>query len=238
MYQTVFQRYELKYLITHAQKERVLSRIIQYTVPDSYGRSVIRNIYFDTDNYRLIRRSLERPAYKEKLRLRSYCLATAESRVFAELKKKYRSVVYKRRVPLCEQDGISWLVDGKAPPVRSQITDEIDYFVSYYGPVRPAMFLSYRREAFYSVSDRNLRITFDDNIVCNSEDLSLEHEVTGHSLLRDGYVLMEIKCAGSVPLWLASLLSEEKIYKTSFSKYGTAYQTLILPTLKENKIYD
>ena len=59
-FQTVFKRYELKYLLTRAQKERILEAMEPYMALDKYGRTTIRNIYFDTDNYRLIRRSIEK----------------------------------------------------------------------------------------------------------------------------------------------------------------------------------
>ena len=95
-FQTVFRRYELKYMLMLEQKEQMLEAMLPYMELDKYGRTTIRNIYFDTDNYRLIRRSIERPAYKEKLRIRSYAQATADSTVFVELKKKYENVVYKR----------------------------------------------------------------------------------------------------------------------------------------------
>ena len=107
-YQTVFKRYEIKYLITLKQKDIVLQAISPYMELDQYGRTTIRNIYFDTDNYRLIRRSIEKPAYKEKLRIRSYCQATPDSTVFVELKKKYEKVVYKRRISLHERDAMKW----------------------------------------------------------------------------------------------------------------------------------
>ena len=97
---TVFKRYELKYMLTLEQKEKILQAMANYMKLDKYGRTTIRNIHFDTDNYRLIRRSIEKPAYKEKLRIRSYSQATADSTVFVELKKKYEKVVYTYNVTL------------------------------------------------------------------------------------------------------------------------------------------
>ena len=70
--QTTFKRYEIKYLLEKKEKEEILRTMEPYMKLDEYGRSTIRNIYFDTDTFRLIRRSLEKPAYKEKLRMRSY----------------------------------------------------------------------------------------------------------------------------------------------------------------------
>ena len=70
VFQTVFSRYELKYILTFQQKKKILEAMSQYMQLDKYGRTTIQNIYSDTDNYRLIRRSIEKPAYKEKLRIR------------------------------------------------------------------------------------------------------------------------------------------------------------------------
>ena len=227
--QAVFKRYELKYLLTKAQKETVLEAMAEHMKLDKYGRTIIRNLYYDTDTYLLIRRSVEKPAYKEKLRLRSYKKAGADDAVFAELKKKYNDVVYKRRIALPNREAMAWLSGEKHCDQHTQIAKEIDYVMQLYGNLHPAVFLSYEREAYYANDGSDFRVTFDDTILCRQEDLSLESEVYGTPILPEGKVLMEIKCSGGIPLWMTQVLSEEKIYKTSFSKYGTAYQTLIFP---------
>lgn len=226
-HQMIFQRYELKYLLMPTQKEAVLAAMAPYMRPDQYGKSTIRNIYFDTDTYRLIRRSIERPAYKEKLRLRSYQKAEAEDASFVELKKKYRSVVYKRRVILPQQQALDCLCSGQTLPIHSQIAEEIDYFRSYYQTLSPRVFLSYDREAFYALGDSCFRVTFDENILFRQEDFSFASNISGSPLLDGGLVLMEIKTAGGIPLWMTHCLTKYKIYKTSFSKYGAAYQKTI-----------
>lgn len=236
-YQTIFKRYELKYILTQEQKEIMLKAIEPHMALDKYGRTTIRNLYFDTDNYRLIRRSIEKPAYKEKLRIRSYRKASPDTPVFVELKKKYKGVVYKRRMPLSEKDAVNWICAGNSCTEKTQITDEIDYFLEYYGNLHPTVFLSYEREAFYSRDGSDFRITFDENILCRQSNLSLESDVGGNLILDTNLCLMEIKCSGGIPLWMTSVLSQEHIYKTSFSKYGTAYQTLIYPKLKGETIY-
>ena len=230
-YQAVFKRYELKYMLTLEQKAKVLQAMEPYMALDEYGRTVIRNIYYDTDSYRLIRRSIEKPAYKEKLRIRSYKKASPTSTVFVELKKKYRGVVYKRRLSLGEEEAVEWVSGEMHCKKDTQISREIDYFLSYYGTLRPVVFLSYEREAYYSRDGGDFRITFDDHILARREALSLESDVWGTPLLEEGKVLMEIKCSGGIPLWMTAVLSGERIYKTSFSKYGTAYQTMIFPQL-------
>ena len=230
-FQTVFKRYELKYMLTLEQKEKILEAMSPYMQLDKYGRTTIRNIYFDTDNYRLIRCSIEKPAYKEKIRIRSYAQATADSTVFVELKKKYQKVVYKRRLPLCEADAMSWVCRENPCPVNTQISREIDYFIDFYGKIKPTVFLSYEREAYYDKGGGAFRVTFDDNILCRQSDVNLCSSVYGTSILPEGKVLMELKCSGGIPLWLVEVLSREHIYKTSFSKYGTAYSTLIFPEI-------
>ncbi len=230
-FRTVFKRYELKYMITLEQKQTILDAMSPYMSPDKYGRSTIRNIYFDNDSYRLIRRSIERPAYKEKLRVRSYELATEGSTVFVELKKKYQKVVYKRRLAMCERDAMKWVEREEVPIESSQILREIDYFIDFYGNLKPKLFLSYEREAYYDNDDGEFRVTFDENILARQTDLTLCSPPYGSPLLEDGKVIMELKCSGGIPLWMVDVLSREKIYKTSFSKYGTAYETLIFPEL-------
>ena len=227
--QTVFRRYELKYLLTMAQKETLLKAMQPYMTLDKYGRTTIRNLYYDTDSYLLIRRSIEKPAYKEKLRIRSYSQTDDNSTVFVELKKKYKHVVYKRRISLPYTDETAWLSREKHPAKHTQIANEIDYFLDYYSSLHPTVFLSYERKAYCCNDGSDFRVTIDDNILCRQEDLSLESEVYGTPILPEGKVLMEIKCSGGIPLWMTQVLSKERIYKTSFSKYGTAYQTLIFP---------
>lgn len=226
-FQTVFKRYEIKYMITPEQKAKVLEAMKPYMKPDNYGRTAIRNIYYDTDTYLLIRRSIEKPIYKEKLRIRSYGRAEPDSTVFVELKKKYKHVVYKRRISLPEKEAMEWLSCEKHCRKHTQISEEVDYFLEYYKTLHPTVFLSYEREAFYANDGSGFRVTFDDNILCRQEDLSLRAEIYGTPILPYGKTLMEIKCSGGIPLWMTRVLSEEHIYKTSFSKYSTAYRTLI-----------
>lgn len=228
-YQAVFRRYEMKYLLTNAQLEAVLAAMAPYMAPDKYGLTTIRNIYFDTENYRLIRHSIEKPLYKEKLRLRSYDTPTGSDPVFVELKKKFDGVVYKRRVSMPMDEALDWICDRKPHPAPCQITREIDYFADFYGSLRPTVFLSYNRIAYYAKDGSDFRVTFDRNILCRREDLRLDSDATGTPILPPGKTMMEIKSMGGMPLWMTQVLTREQVFKTSFSKYGTAYQTLIFP---------
>ena len=229
-YQAVFERYELKYMLTLEQKARILDIMKLHMALDQYGRDIIRNLYYDTDNYRLIRQSIEKPAYKEKLRMRSYRKAGPDSPVYVEMKKKHQSIVYKRRMVMPERDAVDWLADENRK-LDSQISKEIDYFMKFYGTLKPRVFLSYEREAYYALDGSDFRVTFDENILCREEEVSLSADVYGTSLLDENQCLMEIKCAGGIPMWMTEVLSKEKLYKTSFSKYGTYYMNYIYPRL-------
>lgn len=228
-YQNVFQRHEIKYLLSAIQYRQIKEEIQDHVEEDLYAHSNICNLYFDTPDYRLIRRSIERPIYKEKLRVRSYGIAEPDSPVFVELKKKYDSVVFKRRIDLLESQAMEYLYGyGQIPD--TQIAREINYFLSYYGELIPTVFLSYERDAFHSIEDPNLRITFDRDILWRDYDLSLCNGIYGVPVMEEEQVLLEIKTAGAIPLWMTSLLSKHHIYKTSFSKYGTVYHTICTQT--------
>lgn len=224
-YQSVFKRYELKYLLTRGQADELKRDMAGYMHGDEFGNSTICNIYYDTPDYLLIRRSLDKPVYKEKLRLRSYGVARSDSTVFPELKKKYQSVVYKRRLVMSEHEATDCLSGRSAFP-DTQIGREIDYCFTRYGALKPKMFLSYEREAFYSDCDSAFRMTFDKNILWRTDGLSLCAGIYGNKLIGDDEVLLEVKTAFSMPFWLARFLSGNRIYRTSFSKYGGAYTAM------------
>jgi len=222
--QGTFKRYEKKYLLNE-EKFRLLQQKIQDKVKmDCFGRATICNIYFDTPDYHLIQASLEKPVYKEKLRLRSYGTPLKSDTVYIELKKKYNGIVYKRRIDMELSRAENYLEGKERPSKQTQITKEIDWVLSYYQNLAPVMFISYDRIAFCGIEDSNLRITFDRNILWRQEELSLESGVWGNSLLNEDQQLMEIKIPGAFPLWLSKLLGELEIYPISFSKYGRCYQ--------------
>lgn len=223
--QTVFKRYEKKYMLNQSQYEQLTTAINEHMKIDQYGRHTICNIYFDTDDYRLIRTSIDKPEYKEKLRLRSYGIPTPDSKVFLEIKKKFDGIVYKRRISFPLRDAYTYLADGTYPKEDTQIKKEIDYFISFYRPA-PKMYIAYDRIAYFCEDDANFRITFDSNIRYRKEDLFLEHGDHGDVLSGEDMHLMELKIAGAIPLWLVHAMSDLKIYPTSFSKYGTIYKKL------------
>lgn len=221
-----FMRYEIKYLVTAQQRLAIMDTMSEFMEPDEYGRSTICNVYYDTPDMRLVRRSIEKPLYKEKLRVRSYGSAMADDKVFIELKKKYDEVVYKRRVSMRENEAEKYLAGKCSCSKSGQIVSELDYFLAEYKGLSPAAYIAYDREAFFAKDNPDFRITFDDNILWRDYDLSLVSGIYGKPLLNQGQSLMEIKVSSALPLWLTHLLCEEKIYKINFSKYGNAYKTM------------
>lgn len=222
----VFERVEKKYQMTQEQYQMFVERADHYIREDEYGLHTIRNIYYDTPDYGLIRNSLEKPKYKEKFRIRGYGNVTEESNIFLEIKKKYKGVVYKRRACLPFVDAKQYLEKRIFPPGGGQIMREIDYFLSFYKP-EPKVYLAYDRVAYVGEYDEGLRITIDRNIRSRSERLELGYD--GECRLLDpSTYLMEIKVPAAYPLWLSGLLSELKLYPVSFSKYGTVYAEGVL----------
>lgn len=222
-----FKRYEKKYLLSAAAYPAVLERLLPYVEPDDYHRSTVCSLYYDRDDFRLIRHSIEGPVYKEKLRMRGYDLQSPESEVFVELKKKYKGIVYKRRVAMTEAQAERWLAGESGPPEDGQMVREIQWFLHENHPA-PKALIACDRTAWRGRENPELRITFDENIRWRGDRLRLSEGSEGEALLPDGQVLMELKIPGAAPLWLAHLLSEEKLFPVSFSKYGTCYREHLL----------
>lgn len=224
--QNCFERREKKYLLTGEQYRAMRFGMAAYMKPDEHPRYSISNIYYDTEHYDLIRTSLEKPVYKEKLRLRSYGVPGSRDPVFVEIKKKYQHVVYKRRVTMQMQNAQRFL-RGAQSGDGSQISREIDWFLRFYQP-EPKVFIAYDREAYAAADGGQLRITFDTALRARSNDLDLRLGDHGVPLLPADCYLMEIKIPGAAPLWLARLLSDNEIFPTSFSKYGAYYKQFVL----------
>lgn len=221
-----FKRFEMKYIMDARQYAAFCKAVAPYTQPDEYGQYTVCNIYYDTDNYAIIRQSIDKPVYKEKLRVRSYGIPGAEDEVFFELKKKYKREVFKRRVSMRMQDLNSHLANGTVPDVSKQVMSEIDYFMALYHP-QPKIYIAYDRTALKGKEDESLRITFDQNIRFRCDDLDLTSGDHGCRILDDSQYVVEIKVHGAMPLWLSGALDTQKIYPASFSKYGYCYEHYI-----------
>lgn len=219
-----FKRIEKKYLLSSDAYLRFMDVASGHIVPDEYHKSLINSIYYDTEDFYLIRHSLSKPVYKEKLRVRSYGIPDRDhGTAFVELKKKYDGIVYKRRIqtsPIVAED---WLSGKSTAPADTQITHEIDWFLKM-NSVRPTVLVSCDRVSWKDADNPELRFTFDHSIRTRNTDLHLYSGSYGNELLSPGQILMEIKIPNAAPLWLAHLLSDERIFPTSFSKYGTYYK--------------
>ena len=217
-----FCRVEKKFLLNEIQYNKFISDLIKHMTPDNFGLSTICNIYFDSENNDMIRASLDKPEYKEKLRLRSYGVPNQNDTVFLELKKKFDGIVFKRRISLLYKDAIEYIKIGKKPDIQNQILHEIDYAMNFYQPI-PKLFLAYERIAYVDNDNSDLRITIDKNIRARNFNLALDEGAYGSLILDKDLYLVEIKVLNAYPLWLVKILSEQKLYPVSFSKYGKFY---------------
>lgn len=232
-----FQRYEVKYFLTPRQREHLLPELEEHFKIDQYGLHTISNIYYDTDNYAITRDSIDRPVYKEKLRVRAYGTPEPKTgQVFVELKKKYDHVVYKRRIAVPIGEANDFLTGGPDPKgADPQIAREIRYFMQRTKP-EPKVYLSYQRIAMAGRENPELRITMDQELLWRTYDLDLCLGPYGQRVLPEDMTLMEIKVPGAMPLWLAQTLSRHGIYQSSFSKIGTCYTRFILPDIFDKKV--
>ena len=226
-YGNTFRRGEMKFVLDRAHYLELLDAISDRMTEDKYGLHTICNIYCDTDDYRLIRTSVEKPRYKEKLRLRCYGTPREDSLSFLEIKKKFKGIVYKRRVELPYGEALRYISGGEKPNIRSQQLDEIDYMIRYYG-LKPKIVICYDRRAFFGNEDREFRLTFDTAVRSRVTDLDLARGDHGEPLTDGDTYIMEVKSAGGIPLWLTEILSRRRIYKQSFSKYGNIYRQSLL----------
>lgn len=230
----VFNRYEHKYLLGRKTYEKMLAVMDEHMELDAHNQNyepyTIANIYYDTDDDYLIRKSLSKPVYKEKLRLRAYGIPDMDDKVYLEVKKKFRGIVNKRRTTLKLAEAYDFARTGKEPEIKDymnkQVVDEIAYFLSTYD-LSPKLYLAYDRIAYFEKDNPDLRISFDCNIRSRRYDVQLENGDYGEKLLGDDVYLMEIKTSRAVPLWLTRALTKYGIKRRSFSKYGTEYKQMI-----------
>ena len=231
-YQAVFKRKEIKYLLSSEERNALLPILEAHMEPDAFAHSSISNLYYDTPDFRMVRRSLEKPIYKEKLRLRSYGTPENTSTVFPEIKKKAMGIVYKRRISLPYQEAVSFLSGQQIASTEMcdgttrQILHELDWMLASYENLSPRVFLSYERDSYKGISDPSLRLTLDQDILFRTDRLDLREGAFGEAILLPDQTLMEVKISNAAPLWLAQALSEVGIFPVSFSKYGRAYERI------------
>lgn len=241
----VFNRYENKYLMDTKAFYNIYNDLMAYMEPDEHNKDdkfyTISNLYYDTEHHSLIRTSLAKPKYREKLRIRSYGVPGSDAKVYLELKKKVFGLVNKRRTSLRLDEAYEFVRTGEAPAYRKgmnqQVIREIEYFLSRY-ELQPMVYLAYDRIALFCKGNRDLRITFDTNIRSRRYDLTLEAGDHGEQLMERGQWLMEVKAEKTVPVWLSKMLSEHQMYRTSFSKYGNEYKKSIrnVPIVERERV--
>jgi len=217
---TIIDRFEIKYLLNKGDYNLLINKIKDYLVKDKYFKETIYNIYFDSDDYTLINRSLDKPIYKEKIRMRSYDKTNDSTNIFLEIKKKYIKNSNKRRVVISYKDYLDYINYGIIPKCDKQIMNEIDYCFKRY-KLKPKIKILYDRLAYSLKGDDTFRITFDTNIRYSNENMDFNND--DNILFMSDYI-MEIKTFSGIPLWLNKILNSLNIYPTSYSKVGKIYE--------------
>lgn len=228
-----FRRIEKKYILTREQYLFFKEAIKEKMIEDEHGKSTICNVYLDTGQFDLIRHSITKPIFKDKVRVRSYNIPTLDSNVFLEIKRKYEGVVSKRRIQMTLSQFYEY-INKENKIEENQVKRELDYYFEHYNLI-PTMFLSYYRRAYYDKENRDFRLTFDSHILARTYDLELEKGNYGIHILEENKYIMEVKTLGAIPMWFVKLINEAQIGPCGFSKYGEAYTQLSLKNKKEEE---
>ncbi|PPA70267.1 polyphosphate polymerase domain-containing protein [Jeotgalibacillus proteolyticus] len=245
MAQEIFKRYEIKYLIPFKQYLSLREKLLPYMTFDTYGNPEgkynIVSLYYDSDDYSIYYETRNKLRFRQKLRLRIYDQADLNSTAFFEIKQKFKNVVNKRRtsIPLNEAYALSDLdyddIDFAAFNASNpQILKEAMHFKQLY-QLKPEVVVSYDRQAFSGIYEKDLRVTFDYNLMCRNHDLSIENGPQGLNFVDPGMVVLEVKVSETVPFWLARLLSEFDCSKQSVSKFCTSIDLMLEEEQRKNK---
>lgn len=232
MTQKVFRRKEIKYIITEDQYKDLMDIIEPYLKKDKYFKGTNMSVYYDDENRYLAIHSLEKPLYKEKIRLRSYEIPTLDDTVFLEIKKKYKGIGSKRRIPVKLKDFYKYEKTGELDTEHENIKQELDACFDRYN-LKPTMFLAYDRTSYCDKDDPTFRVTFDRNIRSRNDNLRLENGDHGEMFFKNGEIVMEVKALSRYPFWFVRALSKLKIYPASFSKYGRVTEKVVYNNIKE-----
>lgn len=225
MNEFTFRRVEEKYMLTKEQYKEFFKLVGEYLERDEYYESKICSIYFDSQNNDLLYNSIEKPIFKEKIRLRSYGIPEdLFAPVYLEVKEKYKGVVGKRRTKLRLGDFYEFYDTGKCSD--AQIMKELKYYFDLY-ELKPYVFIGYDRYCYRGINEENLRITFDYNLRYRFDNLRLERGDSGDKILDDNFYIMEVKTLDAMPLWLTKCLSKLKLYPTSYSKVGKVFESKV-----------
>ena len=216
----VFERKEVKYILTPKEHQELMTALKDHLKKDKYFKGTNCSIYFDNDEHYIAVHNLEKPLYKEKLRIRSYNVPKSlDDTIFIEIKKKFKGLGNKRRIAVKLKDFYRYLETGELKTDNQQIKSELDYCFKFYN-LKPSLYLAYDRLSYCGKNEPDFRVTFDQNIRSRTTDLKLEHGDEGEKYFKNNEVIMEVKALNSFPLWFVKTLSKLQIYPTSFTKFG------------------
>lgn len=239
------ERIEEKYLLTRSEKNALMKAINKRLKHDTYYKEEVLSLYLDTANFDLAIKSLDRPNFRTKIRIRAYNIPKRSTKVFFEVKSKLavgkQKVGNKRRLIIPLKDFYAYLKSGDGlertaaiisdgDPQQIQVAKELNYLFKIYN-LRPQVLIASNRTAFVGKEYPNFRLTFDENLRFRTTNLKLEKGGNGEKYFPTAQnpkrnIIMEAKTMRAMPPWFVAELSKLKIYPTRFSKYGKIYQLI------------
>lgn len=230
----IFKRKEQKYVITTQQYHELIAQLLPKMRPDKNGiegKYTVTSLYFESPDNKIYFETKNKLKYRQKLRLRVYDETDMNGVAFFEVKQKHKKVVNKRRMLLPLYEAKRYLSNDYSYPLEEyetsneQVLREIHYFRQLY-QLRPEMIVSYDRHALHGIEDAELRMTFDFNLRCRNNDLSLENGPYGINFIDPDWVILEVKVNDSVPLWLTRILQSLDCQQRGASKFCTSLELL------------
>ena len=238
-------RVEEKYLITKQDKTALMKAVSKRLNHDEYYKEEILSLYLDTDNFDLAIKTIDRPNFREKVRVRSYNVPTKSKEVFFEVKTKLKigkdKIGNKRRLVIPLKDFYAYIDKGQdlvkiaekasnGDAQQMQVARELDYLIRYF-KLKPKLIIVSDRTAFRGKDDHGFRLTFDENLRFRLNKLKLEKGGEGEKYFPNTSdpkhsIIMEVKTMHAMPPWFVDELSRLHIYPVRFSKYGKIYQLI------------
>lgn len=236
--QTAAQRNELKYVLDGVTYDLFRTLTKSRLESDSFACAHVCSLYLDTCENALIRHSLEKPTFKEKLRFRTYVPDPSPDDIcFLEIKKKMDGVVYKRRVSMTVVEALDFCKNGDFPSgslaalspekreMAIQILREIEWMYFHQEEIlQPTFMISCERLSLKERNTDSLRITFDRDLRWSYKDGRVIPGIAGNALIDSEARIMEIKSTKGFPFWLIDVLNKLEVYPQSFSKVGKSYE--------------
>lgn len=222
-------RFELKYLLSSQAANQMILRLNSYMKKDPFVQGenfyMNRSLYFDTADLKEYREYADGEKRRQKYRMRNYSLDSPW--VNLEVKNKLNRTVWKDKFKGDKSFFMDLIDDPWSFSDNSDYKDLAFAFAKYR--YQPTVAVIYQRVPLVDALGSDLRITFDYNVRGGRAELfDREPNDSDKRLLPSGEVILEIKFNSQMPKWCGKVLNEFQLSPTTFSKYATAVEKVLL----------